>query len=292
MKDLLGASVTVTVDAAGKDKLGDLQVDEQADAAELEQELEDVSLGIAVKDAQQTLAELRLVGGTLYARVGVAEIERLTDAEGSYDDAVADAPENAQPALADLGDGKWLTLPLEDYVDDLKDAAAAVPTPTASVDPEGLQDDLLTALKPHVSLTDANDDSDNRVLNLDVDARPAVKALLAVLQDHEELPFAGFLTEVTPADVDKGLAAGKAHATLTLSDGHLRQVALDVDSVRRLDPEAGTTDLSGSAVVLDLDDSADEVQAPTEDVSDVDVQQVVEDLFHDLFAGFQGQLPA
>ena len=291
-KELLGGSVTVTT-GSGSGKLKDVKIDPNATEQQLQDAVKGINIGISVKDTKTTVAEIRLVDSTLYARVDFAEIDRLATAAGqegfdaSYDDFVDSAPAEVQPALKDAKAGKWLKLPLSEYIGKLKDLSGALPTPSAgaSVDTKKLQNDVIAAVKPYVKVTEANGGKDDRVLSVDVDARPAAKALLTLLKSEKDLPFAGFLGDVSPTDVDDNLADGKAHGTITLSDGHLKQVTIDIDSIRKLDPEPGTTDLAGSDVVLDVDDSADAVKAPTDNVSTVDVKATVESLFQDFFGG-------
>lgn len=291
VKDLLGSSVTYTFD--GKSAAKVKSVDASASESELKADLADVHLSLVVKDAVKALGEIRLVDSTLFARVDVAEIDKLAREAGSdgfasgFDDFISSAPAQYQPALKDVKAGKWMKLPLSGYVGKLQEGLKSLPSAAPKSELQGTGRQLLDAVKPYVKVTDANDSSSNRVLDVTVDARPAVKAALKVLQGAPGLPFASELKKVSGADVDKGLAAGKARGTITLSDGHLKQVAIDIDSIRRLDPKASTsTDLAGSDVVLDVDDSADAVTAPTDDVSGADVKALLEDLFSQFTSGF------
>lgn len=291
-KDILGGSVTYTFDAKSASKIK--SVDSNASTSDLKTALADVHLALAVKDAKGTVAEIRLVDSTLYARVDFDEIDRVAKEAGSdgvgssVDDFIAGAPDEYQPALKDARAGKWLKLPLQGYLDKLKDLTKSIPTPAPSsgTDLNKTGNDLLTAVKPYVKVTDANNSSSKRVLDVNVDARAALKAALGVLKTSKGLPFGDALENVAPSEIDKNIGPGNAHGTVTLEDGHLTQVTVDMESIRALDPNKGSDSLAGSSVVLDVDDSADKVKAPTENVSSVDVKALVDDLFRGFTESF------
>lgn len=292
VKDLLGSSVTYTFDARSAAKIK--SVDSSASAAQLQAALADVHLALAVRDARTTVAEIRLVDSTLYARVDLTEIDRVAKEAGSdgvassFDDFISSAPAEYRPALQDARAGKWLKLPLAGYLDKVKDLTKSLPTPAPSSGAHlrRTERDLLTAVKPYVKVTDANNSSSKRVLDVNVDARGALKAALGVLQASSDLPFGDALKRVTPADVDTHVGPGRAHGTVTLQDGHLTQVTLDLESIRALDPHKTGDSLAGSSVVLDVDDSAGTVKAPTDNVSSVDVKALVDDLLQSVTSSF------
>jgi hypothetical protein len=298
VQDLLGGSVTYTFDAESGKKLESL--DPSASTADLRSALKNVHFAIAVKDAKATVAEIRLVNSALFVRVDINEIDRVAQEAGSdgvassVDDFIDSAPAEYQPALRDAKAGKWMKLPLDSYLDKIKDLGKSIPTPAAGTGSQ-LQKtgtDLLTAMKPFVKVTDANDNASKRVLNVDVEARPALKAALGVLQTAKGLPFLGAFKGVSAADIDQNVAAGTAHGTVTLSDGHLTQVTVDMESIRALDPEKGSTSLAGSTVILDVDDSAARVTAPTDNVSAVDVKALIDDLFQQFTESFSSGFSA
>ncbi|MGZ6792981.1 MAG: hypothetical protein ACXVFV_08505 [Mycobacteriales bacterium] len=283
-QDLLRTSITYTVDAAGNATLAGLSGRATGSLAE---QLKKVDASVLVRDGSAELGELRLVAGVLYARVDLTEIGRLAEEGGvedfdrKLDDAVASADPRLATGLKDVRAGKWVRLPLASYLDKFQELAKGFTgiTPEATTpgkaDYDGLGKRLFAAVKPYVKVTDANDSSSDRVLDVDVKARPAVKAALAVLQAEKGLPFAGLLRGTTPADVDSKLADGTAHGTITLASGHLKQVTVDMESIRSLDPKPGKDRLTGSSVVLDVDDSAGRVSAPT-DLSSFDLGALID----------------
>ena len=293
-KDLLGSSITVTVDAASATSIK--SVSPGASESELKADLAKARFALQIKDAKATVAEIRLVDSTLFARVDVAEIDRVATEAGqdgvaqNVDDFIASAPREYQPALRDAKAGKWMKLPLADYIGKLKDVTKALPTPgpSAGTDGKKLENDVLTAVKPYVKVTDANDSSSDRVLDVKVDVRGAVKALLGVAKTTKGLPFADQIGAVDPAEVDKNVKSGTANGTIRLADGHLKQVAVDLGSSEALDASSDTHALAGSRLVVDVDDSADEVAAPTSNLSDVDVKALIDDLFQNLTQTFGG----
>jgi hypothetical protein len=284
-KDLVGSSITVTLDPASARQIKAVKKD--ASESELKTDLAKARLSLQVKDATATVAELRLVDSALWVRVDLSEIDRLAKEAGQdgvaqqVDDFIASAPAEYRPALKDAKAGKWMKLPLSDYLGSLKDLTSSLPTPAAtSASRDRIGKDVFAAVKPYVKVTDANDSSSKRVLDVRVDVRGAAKALLGVAKGSKDLPFGDALGAVTPAQVDSHVRAGTAHGTVTLSDGHLEQVTVDLGSIEALDATAkDRSTLTGSRLVLDVDDSADEVTAPTSNVSDVDVKALVDDLF-------------
>ena len=84
---------------------------------------------------------------------------------------------------------------------------------------------------------------------------------------------------------DRDCAAAASNGEFSIANNGAANYKSYIDSIRKLDPEASTTDLAGSDVVLDVDDSADGVKAPTDNVSTVDVKATVESLFQDFFGG-------
>lgn len=289
---LLGGSVTYVVDPVSDKKLKDLSMSQGTSSTDLSKALEDVNVAFVIRDDTSTLGEVRLVDGTLYARVDLTEIGRLAkeggvaDFDAQVDSFIADAGPQFEAGLKDARAGKWLKLPLKSYLKQFQDLAkgftGATPAPaTGSLDAAKLGTDLFSAVKPYIKVTDAGDDASNRLLDVKVQARPALKAALAILKADKTLPFASALTDVTPADIDKQVAAGDAHGTITLKSGHLTQFTVDVESIRKLAPDPGKDSVAGSSVVFDIDDSADAVSVPT-DVSTFDVGALLDDFLKNL----------
>ena len=283
-----GGSITVTV--AGK-SLSRKALTRSGDLAE---SLKNVSMSIVVRDNKAELGELRLVKGVLYGHVGLPEISRLAtlggaeDFDASLDKGVQDGPPELAALLTDVRAGKWVKLDLTKYVDKLTELSEGLTgiTPTAppsasAFDANALSEDLIAAVKPYVKVTDANDSSSDRVLDINVKARPALKAALKVMQGAKDLPFPNPFVDVEPAEIDKGIKDGTAHGQIRLKDGHLRSFSLDVESLRQLATDPGTDSLAGLDVALDIDDSADELVAP-DNLSAVDLGKLVDSFFEDL----------
>jgi hypothetical protein len=297
VKELLGGSVTYTVDPASDKKLKELTYSAGTSSTDLSAALKTVNVGFVVKDATTTLGELRLVDGVLYAHVDLKEIGRLATAGGaedfdaSLDDAVSSGNPKFAEGLKDVRAGKWIQLPLTKYISKIQDLAKDVTgseefKKSSTVDFGSLTQKVFTAAKPFIKVTDANDSSTNRVLDVNIKMRPALKAALLVLQAEKSLPFASEIAKVDPSDIDDNVSDGTAHGTVTLKSGHLTQVTVDIESIRTLNPDekaAGKNSVAGASVVFDLDDSADEVKAPS-DVSSFDVGA----LFDDFVQGFSG----
>lgn len=286
-----GGSITVTV--AGKS----LSRKALATSGDVAAQLKALSMSIVVRDNKAELGELRLVKGVLYGRVGLREISRLAklggtkDFDATLDKGVEGGPPELAALLADVRAGKWVKLDLTTYVDKLAELTQGLRgiTPTSppsvkSFDAQGLSNDLIAAVKPYVKVTDANDSSSDRILDVNVRARPALKAALAVLQGAKDLPFPNPFVDVMPTDIDDVVKDGNAHGQIRLKDGHLRSFSIDVESLRQLAKDPGTDSLAGLDVALDIDDSADELVAP-DNVSSVDVGKLVDSFFNDLKNG-------
>ena len=192
-------------------------------------------------------------------------------------------PPALKQAVVDVRAGKWLKIDLASYVVDLASLADSVRpglTKQGSPDRTQLQDlgrRLFASVRPSVKVVEAGGSSSDRVLQVTVRARRAVKAALDVLKASKALPFGPALARVSPADIDRELADGAVKGSVSLRDGHLRQVALDLEWLRSLDPKAGPDSLAGSRLVVDVDDHAQEVAVPTE-VSSFDAGAFLQDL--------------
>jgi hypothetical protein len=301
VKELLGGSVTYTVDPASDKKLKELDYTAGTSSADLSAALKTVNLGFVVKDSTTALGELRLVDGVLYAHVDLKEIGRLAKAGGTkdfdsqLDDAVTSADPTFTQGLIDVRAGKWIQLPLTKYISKLQDLAKGVtgskaPTKSSSLDIGGLTQRVFKAAKPDITVTDANDSSTNRVLDVNIKMRSALKAALLVLQAEKDLPFASDIAKVDPSDIDDNVSSGTAHGTVTLKSGHLTQVTVDIESIRTLNPDekpSSKNSVAGASVVFDLDDRAGEVMAPT-DVSTFDVGALFDKFFNGISGGVSG----
>lgn len=300
---LLGGSITYVADAAGDAALRSVSSG-TTDPSDVQGALKKANLAFVIKDDKGELLELRLVDGVLFAHVNLAEVGRLAEAGGaedfdaSLDEALAGMDPRLGQALKDVRAGKWLKLDVAPLVDDLKGLAESVVpggVPTASASPydaSALGRKAWAAVQPHVTATDANDDSSDRVIDVRVDARPALKALLGVMKAEKDLPFASILGGVAPADIDEQVADGEAKGQIRLADSHLKQVSLDLESLRLLSKDPGTDSLAGVKVVIDVDDQVDELSAP-KDVSAIDFAALLEELIGSFFgSAFEGTASA
>lgn len=274
---LLGGSIAITVDPVS----GTLRELQAADPATPPSEaLRLTNLAISVDADGGPLAQVRLVEGVLYASVDLDRITGIAETAGEpgggmVDELAASLPPDLQPAVTDLQDGRWLRLPIEPYAGTL-DELAAPGTDTPSPAPTQLANDLLAAVKPFVEVTDAGGDGAERVLDVKVQVRKALDALLASVTSSGAVPG----LEELPTDALEGLGEGTADGQVTLQDSHLTRISLDLASVARLSPDAAEApDLTGSTLVVTIDDTAEGVAAP-DDVSPVDLAE--------LFASFTG----
>lgn len=270
---LLGGSVSFTIDPASGKTLRDLQSTDPATPPA--ESLKLVNMAFSVDADGGPLVQVRLVGGDLYTAVDLERIGGLADKAGEpdfsaqVDEFARSAPPDFQPLVADLQDGKWVRLPLAEYADQLNELGSP-PAGAPSPDPDKLASDLLAAVRPFVEVTDAGDKGDQRILDVRVQAREALKALFDVV--GRSVPGLDQL----PAQQLDTLAAGTVDGKVFLEDSHLTKLSLDLSSIARVSPDGSTApDLTGSTLTVSVDDSADEVEVP-EDLSSVDVGVLVE----------------
>jgi hypothetical protein len=288
---VLKGSVTYIADPVGDATLKSAQ-STLVNPTDLKAAFSKVNLAFVVRDDKAELVELRVIAGDLYAHVNLTEIGALAKAAGAKDfDAQLDNsigamdPRLAQ-GLTDVRAGKWLKLPLAKYLDQLQQLAGSLapgttPNPSKSYDFSGLGKKAYEAVKPYVKVTDANDSSKDRVLDVKVQAKPALKAVLGVLKAEKSLPFASFLDGVDTV-IDKKVRDGVATGTITLHNSHLTQVAVDLESLRQLSTDPGVDSFAGVRVVVDVDDSAQQLAAPTE-LSKLDLGAMLDDLIGSFF---------
>jgi hypothetical protein len=281
---LLKGSVTVVTDPAGDATLGSAQKAAGSGACFDTANLSKSNSAFVVRDDKADLLELRAVAGDLYAHVNLQEIGALAKAGGvddfdaQLDEFAADADPRLAKAVTDVRAGKWLKLPLSQYLDQLKDLAGSV-VPQATSGPcdfSAVGPKLVSAVKPYVKVTDANDSSKDRVLDVTVQVKPAVTALIGVLKADKSLPFAGLLGDMPTSEITDEIKDGVAKGTITLHDSHLTGFSVDLESLRQLSPDPGVDSWAGVQVAVAVDDSADALTAPTE-LSSVDLGAMIDE---------------
>lgn len=294
---MLKGSITYVADPVGDATLKSVQ-SAAINPTDVKAAFSKVNLAFIVRDDKAELLELRIVAGDLYAHVNLTEIGVLAKAGGVDDfDAMLDESIGAMnPSLAqgltDLRAGKWLKLPLAKYLDQLQELAGSMapgmtPDPSKKYDFSGLGKKAYDAVKPYVKVTDANDSSTDRVLDVKVQAKPALKAVLAVLKAEKDLPFGALLGEAD-TEIDNSVKDGVATGTITLHDSHLTGFSVDLESLRQLSTDPGVDSFAGVKLVFGVDDSADQVVAPT-NLSKLDVGALIEEFIGSMFgAGMQG----
>jgi hypothetical protein len=287
---LLGGTVSFTVDPANGKTMGDVQ---NADPAlpPLER-LKLANISMTVQADGGDLAQIRLVNGDVYAQVGVDKINDIVKTTGSTTDIGAQLDEAASgssplaPLVADVRAGKWLKLPLAPYAGQLQTLQDQAGGPSAQANQQKLGMDLLNAVRPFVAVTDAASSGDDRVLDVKVQAKQALKAALDTVKTMSSTVPG--LASLDTSGIDK-LNEGTFDGQVTLTDDHLKKITLDLQSAVRLAPPGATPapDITGSTVAIDVDDAADEVSVP-QDVSGVDVGKLVQDLVPNL-SGLAGR---
>lgn len=279
---LLGGTVSVTIDPTGDRTVRDLQ--KASPSMSSAEQLKAVNASFVVSADGGPVVELRLADGDVYARVDLDRLTSLAAKGGGEDDLStsleqleSSAGPKLQPLVTDLKAGRWVKVPLAQYADRLAELgrSSGSPTPTPSVDGQQLSDDLLAAVRPFVQVTDAGGDGGERLIDVRIQAKQALRALLDTLK--RSLPAAAGLDQLDSSAADK-LRDGTVDGRVTLKDQHLTSVTADLASLVKVAPEDPTVpDLTGSSLKLSVDDSADAVDVPG-DVSSYDVGPLLESL--------------
>lgn len=278
---LLGGTVSFTIDPTGSTTLRDLQAAPAGTRASTQ--LDAVNLAMSVQADGGPLAQVRLVRGDVYLNVGLDTVQDVlrrsgsaTDVRRSLDQAAQGAPGEVGPLLADVKAGKWVKIPRSAVAQGL-DRQGATPTPTPSVDSTRLGNDLLAAVRPFVAVTETATSGGTRTIDVKVQAKQALKAVLAQLRTvQQSVPG---LAQLDTSGLDE-IGDGTANGAITITDDHFRRLTLDLASLSALAPPtpgSAAPDLTGSALALEVDDAAKEVTAP-DDVSPVDVTSLVSQL--------------
>jgi hypothetical protein len=298
---VVGGSVTMTLSSGNGKPLYDTA---GTKPTSLSKALSAANMDLTVRTSAGVLGDLRLVGGNLYVRTDWAAIRNVADVSApggaaKLDATVASAlthPDIAvyATAIRDVQGGKWLKVPVAQYADRIVSAiqgqtGQAMPSP----DPVAMKTFLASlkgAITPRVTLSDLTQTGKSRTVNVDVQAKAAIGAGLAVLQtnrklfglpDSVKLPAASDLTDMT---------SSKVRAVLTIDNGHYTKLRIPTGQIEALDGKPDPTDptpadLGVSALVLDVTDAAAPVTAPTPDtVSSFDLGQIVDMVLNALAA--------
>jgi hypothetical protein len=131
--------------------------------------------------------------------------------------------------------------------------------------PEGLLADLRDAIEPHARLTDLGSDDGVRRVTVEVDVKRLLEAVLRTA--------AGDLSDGSDLD---GLTDASVTGTITIEDGHYRRLELPLTELADLvaEPTVDVPDLGDSALVVELDDSVEQVEVPSR-VADLDLLELL-----------------
>lgn len=262
---LLGSTISVTVEPVSG-TLG------QTGARDLppSQQLQQVDLALAVTTPDGALAQARLVHGDLYLSADLDQLSSMAgpdaDVQGGIDRLSQESPDELAPLLQDVRAGKWAKVSLVPFADAVDKRATASPSGPV---------DLLGALKPYTTVTDASSTGGTRVLDVKVKAKLALEAVLQVLRKVS--PALGTVPDLDASALDR-LSDGTLNGQVTLKDDHLRKVTLDLQSAVKLAPAGDdpAPDLTGATLTVDVDDAAPPVEVPA-NVSSVDLSSLLED---------------
>ena len=264
---LVGSRVDVRVAATGGRTLGD----EPEAGSPLEEQLRWVDSALTVSTSGGDLVSWRTVDGVLYVSSDLAEVERVAAAAGapvSLSDEVAGAPAPLRQVHDALRAGEAVAVPVADLLAPLGELSGQDgDDPFAAGLPEDLLDDLRAAVEPHARLTDLGSDDGVRRVTVEVEVKQLLEAVTRTLGSG--------LPDAQSLDLD-GLSDASVTGTLTIEDGHYRRLRLPLTELADLaeDPAADVPDLGSSALVVELDDTVGQVEAPSR-VADLDLVQML-----------------
>ncbi|TAK69690.1 MAG: hypothetical protein EPO13_07500 [Actinomycetota bacterium] len=265
---LADSTVTVTVTAPAGSTLG--QAAGPASAGTDPSRTVGVSFAYAYRGT--TLVQLRLVAGVLYAKLDLPGLAAMTGTPGSKpwrkgvdSDPIFGAALGS--VLTKLEAGKWLSLDLDTYqqvTDALsKSGLPGQPTPSQP-DPAQISGWLQTVAEGvSANLTSIpRVDGATTYVDVKVNARAAAAAIVDRLAGANVPGLDAAAVPSAKADVAK-IADGTVDGTLTITDGHLTRIAVDLHSLALLgDDRDAVAATDGVRLLVDVDDSAAAVSAP------------------------------
>lgn len=261
---VVGSRVDVRLAAKDGRTLGD-----QPDpGTPLGQQLRWTDSALTLSTANADLLSWRTVGGVLYVSSDLAEVERVTAAAGSplsLQDEVAGAPAPL-PELHDAWrDGQAVSVPIADLLESLSALAGQDEGVVSEQLPDDLLDELRAAVEPHARLRDLGSDDGVRTVTVEVDVK-------RLLQAAARTSGSGI---ADAADLD-GLSDETVSGTITLEDGRYRRLELPLSELAGLaeDPSVQVPDLGDSALVVELDDTVEQVAVPTR-VAELDLLELL-----------------
>ena len=265
---LVGSRLEVRAAATGGRTLAD-QPDPGLPLAE-QLRWSDSALTLSTPDGD--LLSWRTVDGVLYVSSDLDEVERVAAAGGSpvsLRDALAGAPAQLTEVHDALREGSAVAVPFADLLAPLGELAGEDGGALTEGLPDGLLDDLRSAVEPHARLTDLGSDDGVRRVTVEVEVKQLLEAVSRTL--GSSVPGADDVT------LD-GLTDASLTGTLTIDDGHYRRLELPLAGLADLaaDRPADLPDLGDSALVVDLDDSVEEVAVPAR-VADLDLAALLEE---------------
>ena len=286
---LIGGTISFTVSANGGRELFAKGAADQP----LDQQVKQSNFDLTVNGLGGKLVEIRLVDGILYAASDIAAVKKAADLGGPgagarVDEFLNSVPPQLKQGADDLRAGKWLKVPIATYVEQVhkpaKAAGGGAPDPAKTRGYAKLGKDLQAAITPNIGLTILGATGDTRNVSIDIKVKQALTAVLGVL-DTDAATF-GLPPGLLPkGDALKDVSDKTLSATLTITRGHYTKIAVPFAGLAALDAHLSSAvpPLGKSAIVLQLDDSAGPVSAPT-NVSSFDIASLL-DQFIQRFSG-------
>ena len=265
----------------------------------LSQQVKQGNFDLTVNGLGGKLVEIRLVDGILYAASDIAAVKKAADlggpgAGGQVDEFFNSVPPQLKQGSDDLRAGKWLKVPIATSVKQLQKLAQAggggAPDPAKARGYAKLGKDLQAAITPNIGLTDLGATGDTRNVSIGIKVKQSLKAVLGVLDS--DAATLGLPPGLIPkGDALKDVSDKTLSATLTITRGHYTKLSVPFAGLAALDahPSSAVPPLGKSAIVLQLDDSAEPVSAPT-NVSSFDIGSLL-DQFIQRFSGVGAVAP-
>ena len=268
---LRDSAVTVTIDPAGDATFGTAMAQTAVPGGDPAAALKHSgSVDISYTHAGKAVVVLRLDGGVLYLRVDPAQIQAITGQPLPLDSLNGPGvPPGLDVVAEGVKSGKWLSLDLSSLYERVAKARhGAGFGALGGAQPLGgnladIRSKIIAAVTANTTSTSSVGHDGEVLISVRVAVRGALQGLLDALAGLPGLgagPLASARAQL--AQVPEGTLNG----TVTIAKGHYTRVGVDLHSLAVLsrDPSA-ISGTEGTQLVVDIDDRAAPVTAPTGD---------------------------
>lgn len=269
-KALSAATLTVTIDPAGDSTLGKVSTDVPTSGTQMLAQVGAMELAYTV--AGEQVALFRLVDGVIYLKADLAAVSELTGED--LETMTGTVPGDFDEAVDALKSGKWVKVDLNTILQRYPQLDTMLTSGyglDASVSVQEMQQQLMSALIENSEKT-VSSDGDTDTVELKVNGKDFALAIEDILATAEAAGIGDPSTEI------QELGDGTVNMSVTVTDDHFTKATVDLASAQAVMEPDSDTDLTGAQLIVDINDSAEGLTAPSEgdvvDMTDMVVQLV------------------